>query len=476
MRKRHKNSKEKWKNSKKQAKDKFNKKKIKTIIKKVLKRIKPSSKDMKNNEKIIKEVSERLMEATPSDVEVVLVGSAAKGTYIKHKKDFDVFLLFPKKYSMSELENIGLEAAKAAFSGYKWKIAYAAHPYIKVEYKRMKIDIVPAYRILNINERATAVDRSPLHTQYINSHLTAKQKDDVRLLKQFMRAHGIYGAELRVEGFSGYLCELLIVKYGSFINTLRSACNWNIPTVIDIEGYYNDHGEILAIYDAPLIVIDPVDKNRNVAAVVSTTSMSKFIFFSRKFLEKPMIKHFFNQETRVSNNLLISKINSRHTTIFTIEFNAPDGIVEDTLWPQLRKMSRIVVDYLKREGFGIIGYYYWTDMIKCIFFIELHSDKIPAVKHIIGPKITFKEGVDRFIDKHKDMIDLYIEHDHIAAMERVNKRTVKEVFDICIRKKNIGLPKNLSTFINRYKRLSVNKLVKNYKQAVIEYFLPSIKL
>ena len=31
-----------------------------------------------------------------------------------------------------------------------------------------------------------------------------------------MQGIGVYGAEIKVGGFSGYLCELLVMKYGGF--------------------------------------------------------------------------------------------------------------------------------------------------------------------------------------------------------------------------------------------------------------------
>ena len=39
-------------------------------------------------------------------------------------------------------------------------------------------------------------------------------------LKLFMRKQGIYGSELKTNGFSGYVTELLIVNYGSFLSAI----------------------------------------------------------------------------------------------------------------------------------------------------------------------------------------------------------------------------------------------------------------
>jgi tRNA nucleotidyltransferase (CCA-adding enzyme) len=45
---------------------------------------------------------------------------------------------------------------------------------------------------------------------------------EVRLLKKFMKGTGVYGAEIKIGGFSGYLCELLILKYRSFAQTIEA--------------------------------------------------------------------------------------------------------------------------------------------------------------------------------------------------------------------------------------------------------------
>jgi tRNA adenylyltransferase (EC 2.7.7.25) len=52
------------------------------------------------------------------------------------------------------------------------------------------------------------------------SNLHREQKDEVRLLKKFMKGIGVYGAEIKVKGFSGYVAELLVYFYDSFRNVL----------------------------------------------------------------------------------------------------------------------------------------------------------------------------------------------------------------------------------------------------------------
>ena len=57
-----------------------------------------------------------------------------------------------------------------------------------------------------------AADKSPFHTEYVTNKLDEEKRDQVRLLKKFLKSLGIYGAEIAKNGFSGYVTEVLILK------------------------------------------------------------------------------------------------------------------------------------------------------------------------------------------------------------------------------------------------------------------------
>ena len=148
------------------------------------------------------------------------------------------------------------------------------------------VDLVPCYLIENAACIKSAVDRTPFHTQYLSARI-AGLEDEVLLLKQFMKGIGVYGSELKVGGFSGYLAELLILRYGSFTDTLKAASSWRPGEIIDLER----HSTVR--HDEPLIVIDPVDPARNVAAALTLDKMLQFAAASRCFLKNPDICFFF---------------------------------------------------------------------------------------------------------------------------------------------------------------------------------------
>ncbi|MDY6774034.1 MAG: tRNA CCA-pyrophosphorylase, partial [Candidatus Nanohaloarchaea archaeon] len=105
-----------------------------------------------------------------------------------------------------------------------------------------------------------------------------EEKREVVLLKAFLRGQELYGSTLRVRGFAGYLCELLIAEYGSFLGLLEAVVDWDEEEMIDPEGHHDSLPNYLRekFSDEKLVVIDPVDPERNVASVLSTENYARF--------------------------------------------------------------------------------------------------------------------------------------------------------------------------------------------------------
>ena len=173
------------------------------------------------------------------DAKVALVGSVAKNTALKGKSDIDIFIAFPLDTDKSYLKEKGLELAHICCDefGSKAQHHYASHPYVTTFIKECEVDIVPCYAIEDGSQLKSAVDRTILHTRYVKENLKESQEDEVLLLKRFMAMTGTYGSEFKVGGFAGYLCELLIINYGDFESTLKSAINWKYGHTIDLEKY-----------------------------------------------------------------------------------------------------------------------------------------------------------------------------------------------------------------------------------------------
>ena len=383
----------------------------------VLERVRPNEAEIWRERKEIEKLLLRMRGLIPAEIGIELAGSMAKGTNLRGALEFDIFMLFPKHYTLKDLEVLGLEWAKTAVAPHKWHVGYAEHPYLNAKVGNADVDLVPSFKITSAEEMQSSVDRSQLHTHYILRSMNEKQKDEVRLLKQFMKASGTYGAELRVGGFSGYLCELLILHYGSFRKLVEEAGTWHRP-VIDLEKHYGER-ELAGAFSEPLIVIDPVDRRRNVAAAVSRTTLSKFIIGAQSLLKKPTEEKFFPKREVGERERLRREIRSRSTEVVGMIFSAPKA-VPDVLWPQLKRASMSMGKQLGMNGFSLISSELWTDeKKKCALLFELEVHMLPKVVKVQGPEVHFDAQVENFVKKHRGSArKIWVEDARIVALEK----------------------------------------------------------
>lgn len=398
---------------------------VEEICAKALEKIKPTGQEEKEIEELIEKLTTTIKEESRRrnwPVKPILVGSVAKNTWIRGVKDVDMFLAFPESFSRGDLEDKGIRLAKAVVRELKGKYVeeYAEHPYLSAEIEGYRVDLVPCYHLTILSKIKSAVDRTPFHAKYVNERLTREQVDQVRLLKRFMYGIGVYGSDLKTKGFSGYLCELLVLYYDSFLNVLRAASRWKFGQVIDIRG--------LAIRPkskftrANLIVVDPVDKNRNVAAVLSKEKLSEFIAASRRFLEGPRLKFFFPEKRKeVEDEEILREINKRGKLI-AISFPSPK-VVPDILWPQMEKALRNVKTLLEKNEFKVMRKDVWANRIGCLL-LELSVWRLPEVKKHVGPPIYVsrkhqKKFIQKWVKEREKVAGPYLEGDRwVVEVER----------------------------------------------------------
>jgi tRNA nucleotidyltransferase (CCA-adding enzyme) len=327
--------------------------------------------------------------------EGMVVGSIARHTWVRGDKDLDIFMLFDPALSREELETEGLALARniAAMFTSRFHEKYAEHPYINATIDDVDVDLVPCYKVESAERIQSAVDRTPFHTRYISDKINGLI-DDVLLLKQFTKAGGIYGSDQMTEGFSGYLCELLILHYGGFTPLIREAAAWRPGTVIDIENHAAKK------FDEPLVVIDPVDPKRNVAAAVSLDRMAGFIELARGYGEKPLREFFEHSAQRhIQKKELIAKIRDRNTFVYAITFATPPYIPE-IIVPQLKRSVTAICDLLERHDFVIHNASSIMQEKECMILLELLVGSLPSIRLHAGPPIWNHENADKFRTKH----------------------------------------------------------------------------
>ncbi len=451
------------------------KKSAKEICEEVLKKIKPSEEEENLLKKVANDILNRVsrtLEEADLDFKIGLEGSFRKGTWLKGETDVDIFVRIPASANEETLRNVYYPYLKDAVRDLNPVERFAEHPYVEVFEEGVRVNIVPCYDV-KPGEWKSATDRTPYHTEYVLKHLPEEARDEVRLLKKFMKGIGVYGAEIKVLGFSGYLCELLIIHYGDFLKTLKAASNWRPVEIIDVAGVSRlSKKELLDRFKGnPLIVIDPVDPMRNVAAAVSLDSFSKFVLAARKFLEKPDESFFFPPEKKpLSYWSLRSFLQKRrsHLFFFVVE---ELNLVPDVLWGELRKASSALASLLKREGFSVLGSFIWSENGRSVICLEVDKKELPKTFLHVGPPVWLKEHVDRFLKKHKTC---RISAGRLVVTKQREKTSIKEI----VKEKmlNAGLPSDILYRVKEKKyRLLVDtearKLLSNkeFAKALREY-------
>ena len=183
------------------------------ILAEVLKRITPSGSDREHVLSLAKRLTRKVREASKEkgvEAEIRVEGSVAKDTWLKEEPEIDIFMRVPTTMPREAFGTVCLEIARKATEGFKQIERFAEHPYLEAFVDGVRVNIVPCYRVKR-GDWISATDRTPFHTDYVKPLLDERKVGEVRLLKRFMKGVGVYGAEIKVGGFSGYLCELLIL-------------------------------------------------------------------------------------------------------------------------------------------------------------------------------------------------------------------------------------------------------------------------
>lgn len=363
----------------------------------VLSRIKPTASEREKLQSVAKSIISRINaigKAEGFNINATLVGSSARKTWISGEHDLDIFIMFPPDAQREYLEEKGLYIArKVAKDGDKFEERYAEHPYIHAFINGFEVDLVPAFNVESAAEIKSAVDRTPFHNAYILSKIEGNE-DEVLLSKQFMKGIGVYGSELKTHGFSGYLVELLVIHYGSFEKVLEAARQWKAGTLIDIEKHGN------TAHNDPLVVTDPTDPARNVAAALSLDNMCIFIDRAGEFLEKPD-EAFFRPPIiePLDDDGFRTILEERGTSLIAVEFEAPDE-VEDVLFPQLHKLEGSLCEMFERYDFCVYNSRVWASG-KAVVFFELESARLPNIRKHTGPHVWSGMHALAFKSKYK---------------------------------------------------------------------------
>ena len=377
--------------------------KIEKITKRVLEKVKPTKEEILAEKEMARKIITKIKSIEGKHIDVIVAGSSARGTHLRGDRDIDIFVLFPENTENDVFVQEGLRIGKMVFRGHEWEEAYSQHPYIRGNISGFDIEIVPSYKISKTEMLKSAVDRTPFHMEYLERKFKEKQRDEVRILRQFFKGIGCYGADLKYSSVPGYVIELLIVKYGNFENALKAISEWKDKEVIDLENYHLPEDAVKK-FNWHLIVVDPVDRNRNVAAALSLNQYSRIIAAARAFLKKPSINFFLPKKCRILEAKKLSSIVKKKELI-ALQIAYPQGILPDIVWGQIKRIANKIATEMHQVGFAINRYEAWTDEKENMFVVfELEATKLQKSLKRIGPLVTDSENSSRFLGAHKKLI------------------------------------------------------------------------
>jgi len=434
--------------------------KYQKAISKIFEKIKPKAIEKKKvqlvTKLVLKEIRKNLKKFNALDA--MVVGSFSRETWLPEKKEIDIFVLFPKEMSKEEIKKKGIELGIEVIRKLKGKyvIEYAEHPYVRGFIKGIQVDIVPCFKVESGEKIKSSVDRTPFHVEFLKNYYPSKLSDQVRITKKFMKAIGVYGADAKTQGFSGYSVELLIIKYKTFVNLLKASLDWEPGEIIQIKQFYKKEDFPMLrkkFKNQPLILIDPVDKNRNTLAALSPYNFFKFKKYAKMFLENPKEEFFYERKVKPISPKEFEKIlKERKTKIIGIKFSCPK-VVPDILYPQLRRFIQRIESYLeeKPSSFKVFSKGFFTDekkIVLCIF--ELEYDELPRLEKRIGPSIFQKKRVEKFLAKYEDgaVYGPYVQKENwVVEIERKFNNAKEKLYEFLSKDKEELLANGIPSYI-----------------------------
>ncbi len=413
------------------------------IVDRVLEKIKKEDNEtiISKVNSILEEINNKLKENNIK-ANCFLGGSLAKGTYLPEDYDADVFVRFDYltyKDKNDELSDFLGQALK----DFKPKRVHGSRDYFQFKRKGIRFEVVPVLNINSIEEAMNITDISPLHVIWFKNKANDKIRDSVRLSKLFCKANEVYGAESFIRGFSGHVLDILNVKYKSFLRLLKEAVKWEKELkkgkkiIVDVENYYKGKAEFelnKSKTQGPLIVIDPIQKERNAAAALSYGKFKKFIETAKEFLKNPS-ESFFIEEKPTADKFV--NLKEKKEMLIVLEIKPSSRFSVDVMGCKMMKIHEFIKRQLAEHDFIIkLEKFYWSkkfnDTAKSFFIIS--NPKIKEPKIIQGPPLDMKEAVEKFMKVHKKTRK---EKGRIVAFEDREFKDVKVLIKSLIKEKYI---------------------------------------
>jgi len=410
---------------------------VSAVVAKILPLCEPSLSEEKRISAIAQETKalvERHVASLTDVVNVIFGGSFAKGTWLHSDADIDIFFKVRPSVALEKFEMLGKTVGLKALKDYKPRLRYSDHPYVEAFVKNIRVNVVPCYDVEQ-GKWQSAADRSPFHTSFISSNFDNEKRQQARLLKKFFKATGLYGAEISTGGFSGYVSEVLVLKYGSFENVLRAAADWQERQVVSIGDYDSD---VVKGFTSPVIIIDPVDSRRNLGTAIYPESAGRFILAARAFLEKPSIQ-FFKGNQRGPD---VSKL---RPNVLIVEFSHGERS-PDITWGQLKRSVNAIAKQLEIADFVVLRSSCITDeKNSAALAFLLESIMLAPYTKKKGPDVFRRKETASFLSSRKKALMTWVDKEMRIAklVDRKASDARKFVRSLLANMESSGVAKDL---------------------------------
>ncbi len=436
------------------------------LLKNVLQVVNPTADEKKREKQLAERLIRQIKQMEGKHIDVMLCGSIARDTHLRGDNDLDIFVLFPEKMERKEFEKEGLRIGKNIFRGMQWEKAFSEHPYIRGVIQGFDVEIVPSYKVSKAELLISAVDRSPFHNEFLKKRLNEKHRQEIRLLRQFLKGIKAYGADIKASSVPGYVVELLVLHYGSFLDTIKRISKWGQGQVIDLEKYWPEQEARKKFAGAPLIIVDPVDRNRNVAAALSLNQFSRIVAAARAFLQNPSEAFFFGKKERPWSVTKLRQMLQKKELV-AVKLGYPKGALPDIVWGQIQRLARKLETQLALNEFKVIRSEAWTDERKTIVMVFEVESRVLQRSHVKqGPFVTDEQNSKAFLQAHKKIIaGPRIEHGRWIIEEQRKYPQIEQFLHLFLKKEKRVEKKILRKAINKECRILEEKnLIELFKQ------------
>ncbi|MHA1733789.1 MAG: hypothetical protein ACTSU5_17735 [Promethearchaeota archaeon] len=402
------------------------------VFKRVLGEITPTRAEIAKAQRVYERVkvaieSAAAREGIPVDF-VELEGSTGiKQTQLRDSADLDVFVGFDLSacgFREGQKKQEVRKAARKLFSGMidSWLkralgeagvehliTSYAEHPYVSGVMDGLDLDVVLCFNLSleELMERGpvTSVDRTPWHSRFIRDNLSAEQKGQVRLFKQFCKAQHSYGDKAAPgrSGFIGYALELLVHHYGDLLTIFEDFNDLpnraHDPRDRPLR-FFKNHRRFQRDL---LVVVDPTDVMRNVGASISRRSYFYVAKRVKEFLASPSPEFF---EVRP---IPLESSRAYPGGFYVCEFEGKEGVH----YTVPRDKVHAIGESLARSARLLDGRdSYFPGVVPEVYFEEAQNryalglycpvPNLPGVVLREGPLDSEEKGVRKFRAKHPD--------------------------------------------------------------------------